>query len=101
MQQSLRGVLRGEFSCSRHLCAAVQTIDRLTDVAMLVDQFVPLAVRHNVCGGLHDFFNDAHCADPLSAVSSESTRAMVRFASSILKPLCFSGFAGASSTAAA
>src|ERR1700693_3897848 len=68
---------------------------------MLPNEFVRIAIGHHVRDGFYHLPQDAHCAAPSLAVSSERTAAIVRFASSILKALPRRGIACASSASEA
>src|ERR1035438_3804721 len=94
-------VLRGKLRRARDLDVTVEPIDWFAQIAMLVRESVALAVGHHVSHRVHGFLHDAHRAAPSPDASSESTSAMVRFASSILKALFLRGIAGANSAAAA
>src|SRR5205823_669048 len=83
-------ILGRKVRCSGDLRAAIESVNRLSHVTMLLAEFIAIAYVPS----------DTHCLPP-SPASSDRTRFIVLLASSTLNAFPFRGVAAASSAAAA
>src|SRR5262249_20848005 len=87
VEKAIDRIFRRELRLTGHLFLAVDAIDRLPYILMLLTALVVNAIRHHVSDGLHGFSQNTHIVPAFSEVSSPSTSTIVLFASSILNAL--------------
>src|ERR1700722_4165780 len=94
-------ILGGKRCGTGHFGPTIESVERLAQKAVLVDEPIAVSVGHYLRSRFDDLLYKAHHAFPPLPASSASESTIVRLASSTLKALCFCGIANANSASAA